>query len=514
VVRVLSMDAGLGGLLSRELCFRTDVAESTGADTLEEHRLIALFGGMRRLLERLAGAQEDGRGACVVLSDGKPVDFSPFPLDIHGAGNSGLERREFDTFGAAVEFYFSGAVEGSGLGRFSHEPGERALKKSAAERRTALEKAEFRLRQQQEAAANFREEMEENTENGELLYLHYNYFGKLLAGLEKAREELGWEGIGRRLAAVPAVKEILPDEGLARVTVPGSERTLLLDPRKSVNVNANDCYEAAKRARQKLRGVQAAMKDTEKKIEELRERQEGLIAEREQRKARRSTGRKLWFEHYRWFFSSTGHLVLGGKNVRSNDRLVKKHLKGSDRYAHADTSGAPSVVIKSERYVLMPKLEEITAETGTAAGAEEPVFDGKTMEEACLFAACFSRAWAQNLGAISAYWVLPSQVSKTPRSGEFLAKGAFVIRGKRNHVRTSMRLAVGPLEIDGMRKAMCGPESAVRAHCDKLAVMIPGETKKTGAAAQLARAFGLDTDELVSVLPGDVRIVETKGFKL
>ena len=43
-----------------------------------------------------------------------------------------------------------------------------------------------------------------------------------------------------------------------------------------------------------------------------------------------------WFESFRWFISSDGNLVLGGKDAKTNETIVKKHLKDRDRYAHAE----------------------------------------------------------------------------------------------------------------------------------------------------------------------------------
>src|SRR5207244_11068562 len=119
----------------------------------------------------------------------------------------------------------------------------------------------------------------------------------------------------------------------------------------------------------------------------------------------------MWFEAYRWTISSACHLIRGGRDARTNDQLVKKHLKEGDRYAHADVHGAPSTVIKD--------------------GAKA---NDVTLREACEFALAYSKAWSSGLSSGSAYWVLPEQVSKQAESGEFLPRGAFVIREQRKYV--------------------------------------------------------------------------------
>src|SRR5206468_3466056 len=92
-------------------------------------------------------------------------------------------------------------------------------------------------------------------------------------------------------------------------------------------------------------------------------------------------------------------------DAKTNDSLVRKHLKEGDRYAHADVHGAPSVVVKE----------------GSKAGEA-------TLREACELALVYSKAWPAGLSSGSAFWVLPEQVSKQAESGEFLPRGGSVVR--------------------------------------------------------------------------------------
>src|SRR5207247_1754042 len=128
-------------------------------------------------------------------------------------------------------------------------------------------------------------------------------------------------------------------------------------------------------------------------------------------------------------------------NAHASYASGKEHLKEGDRYAHADIHGAPSTVIKD--------------------GARSPE---TTLREACEFALAYSKAWSAGLASGSAYWVLPEQVSKQAESGEFLPRGAFVVRGKRNYLHDlPVQLAIGEVEIEGHRKIMGGPVAAVAA---------------------------------------------------
>merc|ERR1712228_636081 len=143
----------------------------------------------------------------------------------------------------------------------------------------------------------------------------------------------------------------------------------------------------------------------------------------------------FWFEKFFWFISSENYLVIGGKDAQQNELLVKRYMKATDVYVHADLHGAATVIVKNSR-------------------PEQPV-PPKTLTEAGQFAVCFSAAWDSKL-MTSAYWVKPDQVSKTAPSGEYLTVGSFMIRGKKNFLPPS-QLTMGfaflfRLEEDGLER--------------------------------------------------------------
>ncbi len=110
--------------------------------------------------------------------------------------------------------------------------------------------------------------------------------------------------------------------------------------------------------------------------------------------------------------------------------------------------------------------------------------------------------------------MLPEQVSKTPQSGEFLPKGAFVIRGKRNHYRCKLEIAVGEITIDDTKKIMAGPVESVKARSEKFVVLQSGVMKKSVIAKKLAKIFDVSVETIQRILPpGNVTIVDTSGFE-
>lgn len=91
-------------------------------------------------------------------------------------------------------------------------------------------------------------------------------------------------------------------------------------------------------AEKSIKKTRELIKSAEKK-DEIQKEKEKIVVKKD---------RILWFERFRWFISSDGNIVIGGKDTKSNEIVVKKHLKDGDRYAHADIQGAPSCVIKSK----------------------------------------------------------------------------------------------------------------------------------------------------------------------
>jgi hypothetical protein len=190
-----------------------------------------------------------------------------------------------------------------------------------------------------------------------------------------------------------------------------------------------------------------------------------------------------WYEKLRWFLSSDGFLVVGGRDAATNESVVKKYLESQDIYMHSDIHGAPSVVVKSE-------------------GKEIPE---TTVHEAATLAASFSSAWTKGFGSQDVYWVKPDQVSKTPQSGEYVAKGAFIIRGTRNYVRgVPLIIAVGVVDYEGTR-IMAGPVAAVSKYTDNYVVIKPGFTKKEEISRNILRKIDTNNmvtlDDVIRVLP-------------
>lgn len=211
------------------------------------------------------------------------------------------------------------------------------------------------------------------------------------------------------------------------------------DLKKSAVMNAQEHYEKAKKANEKLRGAEKALEETIERVEELKRKN---IIEKEKTLKRKIVKEGRWYEKFRWFESSDNLLVVGGRDSTTNEILIKKHLEKNDLVFHADVHGAPFFVVKN------PKKE----------GVPE-----NTMREAAEAAASYSSSWKKGLGSCDVYQVEPEQVSKKAESGEYLPKGGFMIRGTKNWFRnTELKLAIG-FVIEDEAKVIGGPANAITA---------------------------------------------------
>jgi predicted ribosome quality control (RQC) complex YloA/Tae2 family protein len=280
------------------------------------------------------------------------------------------------------------------------------------------------------------------------------------------------------------------DAELARLrTESASQRTgevrlgdvlVTLDLDRPLRESAQSFFEESKRIRGKLEGAEAALKDTERKLATPSPQPSGRRAPSEP-EARRKVH---WFERYRWFISSEGAIVIAGRDASSNDLLVRRHLKDGDFYVHADLHGAASVVVKHP-------------EPGN------PPIGEPTLREAAQWAVAFSKAWRAGLASASAFWVPNDQVSKSAASGEFVAKGAWVVHGTKNILRDlPMELALGTVSYEGESLWTVAPPSAIRARGTIRALLVPGvERARDAVEVELARELGIPRSRLQGLLP-------------
>jgi predicted ribosome quality control (RQC) complex YloA/Tae2 family protein len=462
VVRTLATAINVGGQYAEETCLRAGVEKDRKAKSLSSEEVDKLFDALSMMLKEALTNLRPRE----VLENGKAVDVTPIPL-LQYADRT---VREHPSFSDAIHEYVSNREPSVGT---QEDPETQRLRRQMEQQRAAVE-----------AQLN---EAKDFSDQAEAIYSDYMGTEELLKKLKEAANGLNWEKAREALSKLPGLVKIKPEEHSVTAIISGKEVTL--DYTLGVEGNANALYQEGKERKDKASGAQQALKETELKLQH--KIKEGESQKKEAKKAVRKT-KEFWFERYKWFVTSGGKLVLGGRDAHSNDQLVKKHLKTTERFAHADVHGAPSVVVLN--------------------GAEA---DEQEMIEACTFALAHSKAWMAGASEGTAYWVLPDQVSKMAQAGEFVPRGAFVIRGKRNYeYHLPLELAVGEIIYEGERKIMCGPVPAVEAHSSRYVVIQPSRKTKGKTASILSKMFEVPEEEISRILPpGDAEVVRTEGIE-
>ncbi|MBX8638795.1 MAG: NFACT family protein [Candidatus Thermoplasmatota archaeon] len=442
-VRSLATMAGLGPDMSEEVCARAGVERNRKPSELSDREVRAMSENIRDMIH----TTDTDPSPCVYYQNGSAVQFTPVPFTIF----SDLESKPFNSISEAiVEFITKRKKEEKG--------GEE-------DRHGKL------IQKQKEAIDRLTSERDKAKKFAQSTYEKYADFEKIVSAIREGKTlDYSYRRMNRN-------RVILDVDGVK----------FDFNPNEDIHTVVSSIYDSVKEIERKLRRAREALEEIERQKPKEAEMPRGLVM--------RKSSKRFWFEDYRWFVSSEGCLVVGGRDARTNDRLVSKHMSSGDRYAHADIYGAPSTVVKWN---------------ATATDI--------TLEEACIFAVSFSRAWNSKIGSASAYWVMPEQVSKTPQTGEFLPRGAFVIRGKRNYFpKLPLQLAIGTVRYEGEIRTVCGPQRAMEANALKFVKLIPGSMTKEQIASVLAETLGVTRDSIVSALPpgnsdldGTVKFVETK----
>ncbi len=250
--------------------------------------------------------------------------------------------------------------------------------------------------------------------------------------------------------------------------------------------------EFEKKYRRALKAYEELKSELEKVEEKVRE---------EMAKEKAKVRRREWYEKYHWLITSNGFLAIGGRDASQNEAVVRRYLSDGDIFMHAEVQGAPAVVLKLE--------------------GKEP--SERDLWEAAHLTACYSKAWKEGRGSVDVFYVKGSQVSKSPPSGQYVAKGAFIIKGKREYVKNvPLKLAIGVEVKEGFPRVVVGPPELVERRAIAYAILAPGDLEKRKVAQRLKKVWinkledpelkglveGIPEDELLLRIPGRSRILK------
>jgi len=482
IVRTLAVNLNLSGFIAEEICRRTKIDKEKDIKNLNEKELKTIFETLTDFLKIFKNKKEK---PIFVKKNDTIIDIVPFEFEIYKKYN--LEKT--DSLVRALDNFIEKTKK------------EKKEEKEESNVEKKLGKLNRQKKQQEEAIKKMEEQIVEEKKKGDLIYLHYNEIEKILKDIQKILDLKEKKDGIEKIRKMDITKEFDIGKNSLILNLKDTKNNFFdvkISFRNSVSENAENAYDKNKKIKSKLNGAKKALDKTNEKIKKTEKeiKKEEYKKEKKKKEIKDKKEKTFWFERYRWFLSSDGNIVVAGKDAKTNDEVVKKYLDKGDRYAHADISGAPSVIIKRKDI-----HDNII-----------PISD-KTLEEACIFAASYSKAWKQFAEA-EAYWVLPEQVSKTPQSGEFVPRGAFIIRGKRNYQRCKLEVAVGENEIEDCKKIMGGPVESFKDKSSKYVILNPGPIKKNDISKKLSKVFNASVETISKALPpGGATIVERFGVE-
>ncbi|MCE4625616.1 MAG: NFACT family protein [Desulfurococcales archaeon] len=459
VVRGLVRGCGVPGEVAEEALYRAGIPPSTPPSEIEDPDLLG------EILLELCKESLQGKGY-VVLRGGAPLEASPFHP--RRFSEEDYTIRITPSLDDALDLLFAGSTTPTTSRGTTKEEGE------LARLMESIRRAEERAEEYRRAAETLRK-----------------------AAVSVSMKYQVIEEILRRASRGEVVKvngfEVIPHGKTLIVRIAGISLEI---PKGSTSERlVVELYKKAGELDSKAERALQVRGEIRERLEELRLKAAAReIAEKVKRR------RKCWFERFHWTITRGGLLAVGGRDASQNEAVVKKYLSRGDIFLHANIHGAPAVVLKG----------------GERAG-EEDIFD------AAVLTAAYSKAWKAGLGSVEVYWVKADQVSFSPPSGEYLAKGGIMVYGRKNFLPrpVPVRLALGiALDSEGIPLPVQGSREAVEKWSLAYVILAPGDMKKEEAAEEVRKAlakvlgkegaplvYAVPNHEIMPRIPGRSRVV-------
>ncbi|HET7337460.1 MAG TPA: ribosome rescue protein RqcH [Candidatus Nitrosotalea sp.] len=461
VVRWIGRTLGLPGKYAEEIIKMSNLDPNKLGNTLSDKEIEDIFQATRGLIDKVTTGDHDA----YIIRDVKNSDVIPIPL---GDMSVRTNTVKVSSFMEGLDSLFSENLL---------EHGKSSQSTTANQKITELE---HKLEEQNKAI------------------LLVNERSSSISGVAKALLEISYTGVTS--IEDPSISPLLNkynshtarESGIFLINVNGEK--IKIDPQSSIQAIASTLFNESKKQMRATDTINLEKKKTEKSLELVKKQasiaQDSIVFAVQKKKE--------WFERYRWFITSDGHLAIGGRDASSNSAVIRKHLNKNDMVFHAEIVGSPFFL-----------LRESTEE------------DPSSVKEVAQATVCFSRAWRAGVYGLNAYWIKPDQVKTAAPSGQFIAKGSFVIEGSKNFVQvTTLQLAIGLYEKDESYLLMCGPPSAIKKHCIYFVTIEPSGVDMTEMARKVKLEFmkfkekeeivkAISLDDFIRMLPaGDSHIVE------
>ncbi|WFN35938.1 NFACT family protein [Methanomicrobium antiquum] len=420
LVRTLAGDLMLGGEYAEELCLIAGLDKNSDASDADH---LVVYNAFNEILKRCT---EEKRPVITNFA------CRPFLLETE---SEYAVIDEFESYNSALETYYP-------LPDFKPE-----------EKKPKLSKEEIIRNRQKQAIVGFEKKIAEAQVKADLLYSNYQLVSEVIKTLDEASKTHSWQEIEDILknSSMPAAKSIMkvyPENASVDISI--DNFVLRVFVHEGIEQNANRYYNEIKKYKKKKTGAIKAMErfiPSEKTGKSETKNEYSLL-------------KPKWYHRFRWFYTSDGVLVIGGRDAATNEEIVKKYMEGNDVFVHADVHGGSVVIVKG---------------------------DTKCWDEVSQFAVSYSNIWKSGHFSGDAYAAERTQVSKTAESGEYVSRGAFVIRGERRYFKdVSVGVAIG-LQYEPAIAVIGGPVSTIKHRAKYYVVLNPGTFEPNDSAKKVLK---------------------------
>ena len=310
VVRTIATFLNLGGLYAEEICIRADIDKKTLSKDISEEEATLIY---QKLIETFYPLKDGNLKPHIVMENESDINVLPFELEVY----KNHEKRYFNSFNEALDEFFSKKTI------FEIEDVE---KKVIDDKKGKLER---RLKKQLSSISDFEKEEQSCIKKAEAIYENYSKIDEILQTINNARQKkYSWKDIksiienGKDKSDLARmIKKIDESKGLIEIDLFGT--VVEINTSFSIPKNAEGYYERVKVLKDKLKGAKIALDQTKKLIELSGEDELILPDSTPQRRVRQ---KEHWYDRFRWFKTSDGVLVVGGKDADTNcDRTFRYH---------------------------------------------------------------------------------------------------------------------------------------------------------------------------------------------
>lgn len=454
LLKALMGTVSLGPLYIKEILLRSDLDQEERAKNLTQTQMESIGRSLSSLRTLVLERRFDP--GIVYDEQDVPIDVTPFPLKTY----EGKSLKRHNTYNEAADEFFSNQATTAQLQK---------VEATKTEEEARLQRI---LKEQSEQKKLLTEAAKSNKEKGDQIYLQLHAISEIMDVIRKERErgsdlEQINQIVNEKTSGLkPSLNPTVSQEKM-ELDIEGRIIPIRLD--KSPQQVAQEHYEAAKKATQKIKGLDESTKQIESRLKDFEAKS---VIEAAQQEITTRIRERSWYEKFHWFRSSDGFLILSGKDASTNEILIRRHLETQDLVFHAEMHGAPFTIVKTEG-----KLVPDT-----------------TLVEAAQASVSRSKAWPLNQGSADVYWVKADQVGSKAPSGEYLGKGQFMVTGKRSYIKgVELKMAVGILNEEGDLRFFAGPPSTMKRQAEAYVELVPGRTSSAKLAKQIIEILKLES---------------------